>query len=54
MLPVWADVLILLALPVLVLAAVWIWGDDEADNTVIRQQENEARDEDPDLMTAVA
>ena len=55
MLPLWADVLIILAIPAIFLGAVWIWGDDPPDNTVEHHQENAERDgEDPDLMAAAA
>ena len=54
MLPLWADVLVIAALPLIILAVLWKWGGEEPDNGIVHQQEDEARDEDPDLMTAVA
>jgi len=46
-LPLWADVLVLLALPVIVLAAVWLFaeGDDPGTGMVCHSAED---DEPPD------
>jgi hypothetical protein len=55
MLPAWADILILCALPVIVLAAVWIWGeDDEPDNAVIHHQQDEPQQQEPDVLAEAA
>jgi hypothetical protein len=55
MLPLWADILILAALPVLVLAAVWI-GDEKPDNMVVHHSDDppDSSDEDdaPGLLIA--
>jgi hypothetical protein len=53
-LPLWADALILAGLPVILTVALLIWGKEEPGNAVVHQQENEKRDEDPDLQAAAA
>ena len=46
LLPAWADVLILLAVPLIMLAVVLRWGGGEPDNTVVHHSGDE--DEPPD------
>ena len=46
MLPLWADVLIVCALPVILLTILWKWGAEEPDNSVVHQQEDEPLDPD--------
>ena len=53
--PEWLTWLIALLPILLVLGVVlYLWGADEPDNGICHEQEDEARNEDPDLMTAVA
>ena len=45
MLPLWADVLAVAALPVILALVLLIWGADDPANTVVHEQED---DEPPD------
>ena len=40
-LPAWADVLIIAALPVILGIVLAIWGAEEPDNAIVHQQEDE-------------
>lgn len=51
MLPIWADILVLAALPVILGAVLWIWGEEHADNTTVHES---GGDEEPGEMAAVA
>jgi hypothetical protein len=53
-LPLWADILIIAAIPVILLAAVWL-ADENPDNMTVHHQQDEPRDEDePDLIAEAA
>ena len=55
MLPVWADVLIVLAIPVILLIVLRLLGNDEPDNAIVHAQEDEKPDgsgDEPTLLTA--
>jgi hypothetical protein len=53
MLPLWADILVLLAIPAILLTVLKLMGDNEPDNTVAHHQEGEppdSGDEDGQLL----
>jgi len=48
LLPVWADVLIVAAIPAILLAILKFWGREELDNGITHEQEDGKRDGDDD------
>ena len=43
MLPLWADVLAIAALPVILTLVLLIWGADDPANTVVHEQEDDSK-----------
>jgi hypothetical protein len=38
-LPLWADILIVVATPVILLAVLWKWGGGSPDNSIVHEQD---------------
>ena len=54
MLPVWADVLIVVSIPVILLGVQYLldrrWGKDEPGNMIVHDQQDEPREDEPELF----